>query len=75
VTRLLIRSLPYGDSGKLVYVIRRTSRLNPSCREFLGLAYGDLYDIKRQSRSFQSITAFDQSVSNLALRELRTVAA
>ena len=29
-------------------------------------AYGDLFDIKRKSRSFQNVTAFDQSVSNLA---------
>ena len=65
VNAVLIRSLPYGDSGKLVYVYTPNPRYNLPA-EMFGPAYGDLYDIKRQSRSFQSITAFDQSVSNLA---------
>ena len=34
--------------------------------EDFGPAYGDFYDIKRESRSFLRMTAFDQSMFNLA---------
>jgi predicted permease len=65
VNAVLIRSLPYGDPGRLVYVYTPNPRFNLPPEEF-GPAYGDLYDIKRESRSFESVTAFDQSVSNLS---------
>jgi predicted permease len=65
VNAVLIRSLPYGDPGRLVYLYTPNPRYNIPPETF-GPAYGDLYDIKRESRSFQNITAFDQSVSNLA---------
>jgi predicted permease len=65
VNAVLIRSLPYGDPSRLVYVYTPNPRFNVPA-EMFGPAYGDLYDIKRESRSFQNITAFDQSVFNLA---------
>ena len=65
VNAVLIRSLPYGDPSRLVYVYTPNPRYNLP-PELFGPAYGDLYDIKRESRSFQSVTAFDQSVSSLA---------
>src|SRR5580692_1213246 len=65
VNAVLIRSLPYGDPGRLVYLYTPNPRFNIPPESF-GPAYGDFYDIKRESRSFQNITAFDQSVSNLA---------
>jgi predicted permease len=65
VNAVLLRSLPYGDPGRLVYLYTPNPRFDIPA-EMFGPAYGDLYDIKRESRSFQDITAFDQSVFNLA---------
>ena len=65
VNAVLIRSLPYGDPGRLVYLYTPNPRYNIPPEGF-GPAYGDLYDIKRESRSFPRITAFDQSIFSLA---------
>jgi predicted permease len=65
VNAVLIRSLPYGDPSRLVYVYTPNPRYNLP-PEIFGPAYGDFYDIKRESRSFQNITAFDQSMFSLA---------
>jgi putative ABC transport system permease protein len=65
VNAVLIRSLPYGDSRHLVYLYTPNSRYNLPA-ELFGPAYGDIYDIKRESRSFQDITAFEQSMFSLA---------
>ncbi len=64
VNAVLIRSLPYGDPGRLVYLYTPNPRYNLP-PEMFGPAYGDIFDIKRKSRSFENVTAFDQSVSNL----------
>jgi hypothetical protein len=58
VNAVLIRSLPYGDSGRLVYLYTPNPRYNLPPENFAP-AYRDFYDIKRESRSFQRITAFD----------------
>jgi predicted permease len=65
VNAVLIRSLPYGDPGRLVYLYTPNPRFNVPPEDF-GPAYGDFYDIKRESRSFQRITTFDQSMFSLA---------
>jgi putative ABC transport system permease protein len=65
VNAVLIRSLPYGNASRLVYVYTPNPRYNLP-PEIFGPAYGDFYDIKRESRSFQNITAFDQSMFSLA---------
>ena len=65
VNAVLIRSLPYGEPGRLVYLYTPNPRYNLPPEDF-GPAYGDFYDIKRENRSFQSITAFEQSMFNLA---------
>jgi len=65
VNAVLIRSLPYGEPGRLVYLYTP----NPQFKlpvEVFGPAYADLYDLKRDSHSFQDMTAFGQSVFNLA---------
>jgi len=65
VNAVLIRSLPYGDSSRLVYLYTP----NPQFKlppEVFGPTYADFYDLKRESHSFQSITAFDQSIFSLA---------
>jgi predicted permease len=65
VNAVLIRSLPYGDASRLVYLYTPNPRYNLA-PEMFGPAYGDFYDIKRESHSFQNITAFDQSMFSLA---------
>jgi predicted permease len=65
VNAVLIRSLPYGDPSRLVYLYTPNPRYNLPA-EMFGPAYGDFYDIKRESHSFQSVTAFDQSMFSLA---------
>src|SRR5580692_6306699 len=67
VNAVLIRSLPYGDPERLVYLYTPNPRYNVPPEDF-GPAYGDFYDIKRENRSFQSITAFEQSMFNLAVQ-------
>ena len=65
VNAVLIRSLPYGDQNRLVYLYTP----NPLFKlpaEVFGPFYADFYDLKAQSNSFQSMTAFDQSIYSLA---------
>jgi predicted permease len=65
VNAVLIRSLPYGDPGRLVYLYTP----NPQFKlplEVFGPAYGDFYDLKKENHSFQDMTAFGQSVFSLA---------
>lgn len=65
VNAVLIRSLPYGDPSRLVYLYTPNRQFKlPD--EVFGPAYADLYDLKRESHSFQDMTAFGQSVFNLA---------
>lgn len=64
VNAVLIRSLPYGDPERLVYLFSP----NPNLRipaEVICPAYGDFYDLKRESRSFESMSNFVQVMSNL----------
>jgi putative ABC transport system permease protein len=65
VNAVLIRSLPYGDPQRLVYLFTPSSRLKiPD--EVICPGYGDLYDIKRDSKSFGDITAYEQAVFSLS---------
>jgi predicted permease len=66
VNAVLIRSLPYGAPGRLVYLYTP----NPQFKlpvEIFSPSYADFYDLKRDSHSFQDMTAFDESVFSLAL--------
>jgi predicted permease len=65
VNAVLIRSLPYGDPGRLVYLYTPNPQFKLPA-EIFGPAYADFYDLKRESHSFQDMTAFDQSVFSLA---------
>src|ERR1700735_5705420 len=58
VNAVLIRSLPYGDPSRLVYLYTPNPHI-PAPPDVMCPAYGDFYDIKRESHSFQSVTAFD----------------
>jgi predicted permease len=64
VNAVLIRSLPYGDAGRLVYLYTPNPQFNVPVEVF-GPAYADFYDLKKESTSFQDMTAFDQSVFSL----------
>src|ERR1700678_54162 len=60
VNAVLIRSLPYGDPSRLVYLYTP----NPQFKlppEVFGPAYADIYDLKKESRSFQDMTPFGQA--------------
>jgi len=65
VNAVLIRSLPYGDPSRLVYLYTPNSMFNLPAEAF-GPASADFYDIKRDNHSFQDMTAFDQAVLSLA---------
>src|SRR6201998_3230433 len=65
VNAVLIRSLPYGEPSQLVYLYTP----NPQFKlpvEIFDPAYADFYDLRRDSHSFQDMTAFGQSVFSLA---------
>jgi predicted permease len=66
VNAVLIRSLPYGDPGRLVYLYTPNRQFKLPAEVF-GPAYADFYDLKRDSHSFQNMTVFGQSVFSLAL--------
>jgi len=65
VNAVLIRSLPYGDSSRLVYLYTPVLQFKLPAEVF-GPAYADLHDLKQESRSFQDMTTFGQSVFSLA---------
>ena len=60
VNAVLIRSLPYGDPGRLVYLFSP----NPSLKipaEVVCPSYGDFYDLKREARSYADMSNFEQA--------------
>jgi predicted permease len=65
VNAVLIRSLPYGDAGRLVYLYTPNPQFSLP-EEVFGPAYSDFYDLKKENTSFQDMTAFDESVFSLA---------
>jgi predicted permease len=67
VNAVLIRSLPYGDPSRLVYLYTPIPQFKMPVEVF-GPFYADFYDLKRDSHSFQDMTAFGQSVFSLAER-------
>ena len=65
VNAVLIRSLPYGDPGRLVYLYTPLPQFNLP-PEVFSPTYADFYDLKKDSHSFQDMTIFGQSVFSLA---------
>src|SRR5277367_4916951 len=65
VNAVLIRSLPYGDPSRLVYLYTPNPQFKLPVEDF-SPAYADFYDLKKESHAFQEMTAFDQSVLSLA---------
>jgi predicted permease len=64
VNAVLIRSLPYGDPDRLVYLFTPNPNLKIPA-EVICPAYGDYYDIRRGNRSFESMSNFVQVMLNL----------
>ncbi|MBS1799874.1 MAG: ABC transporter permease [Acidobacteria bacterium] len=66
VNAVLLRSLPYGDSSRLVYLYTP----NPKIKglpgpEVFGPSNADFFDIKAQSHSYESMTFFNQKIYTL----------
>lgn len=65
VNAVLLRSLPYGDASRLVYLYMPNPRLKELPPEALGPSNADFFDIKAQAHSFSAITFFDQKTLKL----------
>ncbi len=67
VNAVLIRSLPYGDPGHLVYLFTP----NPNWKvppEVICPGYGDFFEIKRESKSFADMTAYEQALLKVTMQ-------
>jgi len=65
VNAVLLRSLPYGDPGRLVYLYTPNPQyhLPP---DILGPSRADFFDLKKHSRSYTNMTLFEQAMYNLS---------
>lgn len=66
VNAVLLRSLPYGDSSRLVYLYTPNSNIKglPG-PEVFGPTNADFFDIKAQSHSYEAITFYNQKIYSL----------
>jgi predicted permease len=65
VNAVLLRSLPYGQPGRLVYLFTPNSAWKLPA-EMFGPTPADFLDLKKQSKSFAAMTLFSQAIYNLA---------
>jgi predicted permease len=65
VNAVLLRSLPFGDPQRMVYLYTPNAHLNLPL-EIFGPSYGDFYDLKKQNHSFEAMTTFDQRTFSLS---------
>jgi len=65
VNAVLLRSLPYGESEKLVYLFTPNPHFDIPA-EAIGLSNADFFDLKAQSHSFAEMAHFEQATYNLA---------
>ena len=65
VNAVLIRSLPYGDPNRLVYLFTPNPHI-PVPPDVMSPSYADFYDIKRQSHSYSDMSVFEQAAYNLS---------
>ncbi len=68
VNAVLLRSLPYGDSGKLVYLFTPNPHIDVPAEAF-GPSNADYFDLNSQSHSYSAMTLFDQQTYNLAVND------
>ncbi len=64
VNAVLIRSLPYGNPERLVYLFTPNPNLKIPA-EVICPSYGDFFDIKRESRSYENMSNFEQTILNI----------
>ena len=60
VNAVLIRSLPYGDPERLVYLFSPNRSLKIPA-EVICPSYGDFYDLKREAKSYADMSNFEQA--------------
>jgi predicted permease len=65
VNAVLIRSLPYGDPNRLVYLFTPNPHI-PAPPDVMSPSYADFFDLKRQSQSYADMSVFEQAVFNLS---------
>ena len=65
VNAVLIRSLPYGDPERLVYLFSPNPALKIPA-EVICPSYGDFYDLKREAKSYASMSSFEQAQFSVA---------
>ena len=65
VNAVLLRSLPYGDPQRLVYLFTPNPNL-PIPPDVATPSYADFYDLERQGHSFAKMSVFEQAAFNLA---------
>jgi predicted permease len=61
VNAVLIRSLPYGDVERLVYLFTPNPHYADVPVEAFAPSYADFFDLQRQSHSFANMAAFEQT--------------
>jgi predicted permease len=64
INAVLLRSLPYGNSSRLVYLYTPNPKF-PVPIDVFGPSNADFFDLKKQSQSFANMTLFDQEIYNL----------
>jgi predicted permease len=64
VNAVLIRSLPYGDPNRLVYLFTPNPHISGP-PDAMSPSYADFYDLKQQGHSFASMSVFEQATFNL----------
>ncbi len=65
VNAVLIRSLPYGDPERLVYLFSPNASLKIPA-EVIFPSYGDFYDLKREAKSYADMSNFEQAQFSVA---------
>jgi predicted permease len=68
VNAVLIRSLPYGDPERLVYLFSPSPALKIP-PEVICPTYGDFYDLKREANSFVNMSNFEQAQFSVMQQE------
>ena len=64
VNAVLLRSLPYGDPSRLIYLFTPDPHLSiPD--EVISPGYADFFDIKQQNHSFVDMTTYEQALLKL----------
>lgn len=68
VNAVLLRSLPYGDPERLVYLFTPSPTLKGVPDEVICPSYGDFYDILRESHSYANASNFVQAIFTVESR-------